>query len=177
MTGSQYRVDGHSKPDGQNDIERAGLSELSEQGGSGPGSYIYLKPGQTPGNVLIEIKSGKIKGNPTLWSWHIWIVDKYPTVLEVGKYGGDGAETVQLMSHLLGPTRRLIHSIVKVRIRNSACNTNGAGKTRSRHMMFVSIKTFMTAVASYLISFGNREEMMWIMEKQMLSKREGLLLR
>ncbi|MDO5420714.1 MAG: hypothetical protein Q4F50_11705 [Bacteroides sp.] len=90
------------KPDGQNDIERAGLSELSEQGGSGPGSYIYLKPGQTPGNVLIEIKSGKIKGNPTLWSWHIWIVDKYPTVLEVGKYGGDGPETVQLMSHLLG---------------------------------------------------------------------------
>lgn len=39
------------------------------------------------------------------------------------------------------------------------------------------IKTFMTAAASYLISFGNREEMMWIMEKQMLSRREGLLLR
>ena len=49
---------------GHNDIEKAGLSELSEQGGSGPGSYIYVKPGQTPGNVLIEIKSGKIKGNP-----------------------------------------------------------------------------------------------------------------
>ena len=97
------------KPDGQNDIERAGLSELSEQGGSGPGSYIYLKPGQTPGNVLIEIKSGKIKGNPTLWSWHIWIVDKYPTVLEVGKYGGDGPETVQLMSHLLGAYEK-VHS-------------------------------------------------------------------
>ena len=44
-------------------------------------------------------------------------------------------------------------------------------------MMFVSIQTFMTAAASYLISFGNREEMMWIMEEQMLSKREGLLLR
>lgn len=50
------------KSDEQNDIERAGLSELSEQGGAGPGSYIYVKPGQTPGNVLIEIKSGKIKG-------------------------------------------------------------------------------------------------------------------
>ena len=87
---------------GRNDIERAGLSKLSEQGGSGPNSYIYVKPGQKPGNVLIEIKSGKIKGNPTLWSWHIWIVDKYPTVLNVGKYGGDGAATVQLMSHLLG---------------------------------------------------------------------------
>ena len=87
---------------GRNDIERAGLSKLSEQGGSGPNSYIYVKPGQKPGNVLIEIKSGKIKGNPTLWSWHIWIVDKYPTVLNIGKYGGDGAETVQLMSHLLG---------------------------------------------------------------------------
>lgn len=87
---------------GRNDIERAGLSKLSEQGSSGPNSYIYVKPGQKPGNVLIEIKSGKIKGNPTLWSWHIWIVDKYPTVLNVGKYGGDGAATVQLMSHLLG---------------------------------------------------------------------------
>ena len=87
---------------GRNDIERAGLSKLSEQGGSGPNSYIYVKPGQKPGNVLIEIKSGKIKENPTLWSWHIWIVDKYPTVLNVGKYGGDGAATVQLMSHLLG---------------------------------------------------------------------------
>ena len=72
---------------GHNDIEKAGLSELSEQGGSGPGSYIYVKPGQTPGNVLIEIKSGKIKGNPTLWSWHIWIVDKYPTVLDVASQG------------------------------------------------------------------------------------------
>ena len=86
----------------QNDIERAGLSKLFKQGGSGPDSYIYVKPGQKPGNVLIEIKSGKIKGNPTLWSWHIWIVDKYPTVLNIGKYGGDGAETVQVMSHLLG---------------------------------------------------------------------------
>ena len=72
---------------GHNDIEKAGLSELSEQGGSGPGSYLYVKPGQTPGNVLIEIKSGRIKGNPTLWSWHIWIVDNYPTVLDVAESG------------------------------------------------------------------------------------------
>ena len=92
---------------GHNDIEKAGLSELSEQGGSGPGSYIYVKPGQTPGNVLIEIKSGKIKGNPTLWSWHIWIVDKYPTVLDVASQGGDGPKTVQLMSHLLGAYERV----------------------------------------------------------------------
>ena len=66
-------------------------------------------PDRNRGNVLIEIKSGKIKGNPTLWSWHIWIVDKYPTVLEVGKYGGDGPETVQLMSHLLGAYEK-VHS-------------------------------------------------------------------
>ena len=92
---------------GHNDIEKAGLSELFEQGGSGPGSYIYVKPGQTPGNVLIEIKSGKIKGNPTLWSWHIWIVDKYPTVLDVASQGGDGPKTVQLMSHLLGAYERV----------------------------------------------------------------------
>ena len=92
---------------GHNDIEKAGLSELSEQGGSGPGSYIYVKPGQTPGNVLIEIKSGKIKGNPTLWSWHIWIVDKYPTVLDVASQGGDGPKTVHLMSHLLGAYERV----------------------------------------------------------------------
>ena len=95
------------KSDEQNDIERAGLSELSEQGGAGPGSYIYVKPGQTPGNVLIEIKSGKIKGNPTLWSWHIWIVDNYPTVLDVASQGGDGPKTVQLMSHLLGAYERV----------------------------------------------------------------------
>ena len=87
---------------GRNDIERAGLGELSEQGGSGPNSYIYVKPGKSPGNVLIEIKSGKIKGNPTLWSWHIWIVDEYPTVLNVASQGGDGPQMVQLMSHLLG---------------------------------------------------------------------------
>ena len=92
---------------GHNDIEKAGLSELSEQGGSGPGSYIYVKPGQTPGNVLIEIKSGKIKGNPTLWSWHIWIVDNYPTVLDVASLGGDGPKTVHLMSHLLGAYERV----------------------------------------------------------------------
>ena len=95
------------KSDEQNDIERAGLSELSEQGGAGPGSYIYVKPGQTPGNVLIEIKSGKIKGNPTLWSWHIWIVDNYPTVLDVASQGGDGSKTVHLMSHLLGAYERV----------------------------------------------------------------------
>ena len=92
---------------GHNDIEKAGLSELSEQGGSGPGSYIYVKPGQTPGNVLIEIKSGRIKGNPTLWSWHIWIVDNYPTVLDVASQGGDGPKTVHLMSHLLGAYERV----------------------------------------------------------------------
>ena len=92
---------------GHNDIEKAGLSELSEQGGSGPGSYIYVKPGQTPGNVLIEIKSGKIKGNPTLWSWHIWIVDNYPTVLDVASQGGDGPKMVHLMSHLLGAYERV----------------------------------------------------------------------
>ena len=93
--------------DEQNDIERAGLSELSEQGGAGPGSYIYVKPGQTPGNVLIEIKSGKIKGNPTLWSWHIWIVDNYPTVLDVASQGGEGPKMVHLMSHLLGAYERV----------------------------------------------------------------------
>lgn len=87
---------------GRNDIERAGLSELSEQGGSGADSYIYVKPGHAPGNVLIEIKSGKIKGNPTLWSWHIWIVNEYPTVLDVNRTKGNGAERVLLMSHLLG---------------------------------------------------------------------------
>ena len=92
---------------GHNDIEKAGLSEWSEEGGSGPVSYIYVKPGQTPGNVLIEIKSGKIKGNPTLWSWHIWIVDNYPTVLDVASQGGDGPKTVHLMSHLLGAYERV----------------------------------------------------------------------
>ncbi|WP_075555576.1 hypothetical protein [Parabacteroides timonensis] len=94
------------EPGEQNDIRRAGLAELSEQGGAGPNSYIYVKPGQKPGNVLIEVKSGKIKGNPTLWSWHIWIVEEYPTVrtlIKINKPGSEGgAGEVQLMSHLLG---------------------------------------------------------------------------
>ncbi len=94
-------------------VEKAGLAALFESGGSGPNSHIYVRPGNKPGNVLIKIKSGKIKGAPTLWSWHIWIVKEYPTVKTIIKSTlpliarGDlqyklGTERVDLMSHLLG---------------------------------------------------------------------------
>lgn len=95
---------------GSDYIEKAGLSALFESGGTGPDSHIYVRPGNMAGNVLIEIKSGKIKGAPTLWSWHIWIVNEYPKVKTITKAGignpvglGDnGDDNVRIMSHLLG---------------------------------------------------------------------------
>lgn len=87
---------------GNNPVERAGLKRLQELGGSGPNSYIYVEGGDNAGNVLIEIRSGKLERKETLWSWHIWIVDEYPTVETINKTGGNGAAQVKLMSHLLG---------------------------------------------------------------------------
>ena len=128
------------KSDGQNDIERAGLSELSEQGGSGPGSYIY-RPGQT-WEMLDRDPSRKDRGNPTLWSWHIWIVDKYPTVLEVGKYGGDGPETVQLMSHLLGAYEKVHSQYSADEFREFGMQYQwGRKRPVPGNMMFMSIRT------------------------------------
>ena len=159
----------------QNDIERAGLSKLFKQGGaSGPDSCIHVKPGQKPGNVLIEIKSGKIKGNPTLWSWHIWIVDKYPTVLNIGKYGGDGAETVQLMSHLLGA-----YEAVNSQYSESAYKEFGMQYQWGRkdpfpaHDVRDKYELLLTAMASHLISFGSRKGIGRIMVLIMLRRQRG----
>lgn len=87
---------------GDTPIQRAGLEVLKELGGTGPNSYIYLQAGDMAGNVLIELRSGKLERRQTLWSWHIWIVDEYPTVKTLNRTGGDGAVQVKLMSHLLG---------------------------------------------------------------------------
>lgn len=87
---------------GDSPIQRAGLEILKELGGTGPNSYIYLQAGDKAGNVLIELRSGKLERRQTLWSWHIWIVDEYPTVKTLNKTGGNGAMQVKLMSHLLG---------------------------------------------------------------------------
>lgn len=87
---------------GDTPIQRAGLEVLKELGGTGPNSYIYLQAGDMAGNVLIELRSGKLERRQTLWSWHIWIVDEYPTVKTVERTGGSGAVRVKLMSHLLG---------------------------------------------------------------------------
>lgn len=123
--------------------------------------------------MLIEIKSGKIKGNPTLWSWHIWIVDKYPTVLDVASQGGDGPKTVQLMSHLLGAYERVQSQYSADAYREFGMQYQWGRKDPfPAHDVRVN-KTFMTAVASYLISFGNREEMMWIMENRCSASERG----
>lgn len=87
---------------GETPIQRAGLEVLKELGGTGPNSAIYLQAGDKAGNVLIEIRSGKLERRQTLWSWHIWIVDEYPTVKTLDRLGGNGAAKVKLMSHLLG---------------------------------------------------------------------------
>lgn len=150
---------------------------MSEQGGSGLGSYIYVKPGQTPGNVLIEIKSGKIKGNPTLWSWHIWIVDNYPTVLDVASQGGDGPKTVHLMSHLLGAYER-----VQSQYSADAYREFGMQYQWGRKDPFPAHDVRVNK--NFYDGSGKLFDFLWEQRgndvdygKQMLSRREGLLLR
>lgn len=102
--------------DGTNKTEVAGLKDLSRMGGTGPNSYIYVRPGNEAGNILIELKSGKIAGNPTLWSWHIWIVDEYPKEIHVHKYKSaenDAAPELFLMDHLLGAKSAPLYDLMK----------------------------------------------------------------
>lgn len=90
-------------------LEKSGLEILEHFGGAGPESYILVKAGATPGNILIEVRSGKLAMRNTLWSWMIWILDEYPTVIPIDKTmtggGGNVADKVYLMSHHLGAKR------------------------------------------------------------------------
>lgn len=83
---------------GNSAAERSGLKRLQKQGHD----YIYVQAGQHAGNVLIELRSNKLERRETLWSWHIWIVDEYPTLQTVQREGSSGAAEVKLMSHLIG---------------------------------------------------------------------------
>lgn len=82
---------------GNSSLERSGLKRLQKQGHD----YIYVQAGRNAGNVLIELRSNKLERKETLWSWHIWIVDEYPT-LQTVRNNSSGAAEVKLMSHLIG---------------------------------------------------------------------------
>lgn len=81
------------------DLSLSGLEHLSIYKASDGQRYVHVDAGDIPGNVLIAIRSSKIQSRPILWSWHIWIVDEYPVVRNVGY---QNKLRVDLMSHLLG---------------------------------------------------------------------------
>ncbi|MGI6074482.1 MAG: BACON domain-containing protein [Fermentimonas sp.] len=103
----KYLTNGEVKGD---NLKLSGLEHLKVIVGKDGKRYIHVHAGDMPGNILISIQSSKINRQPTIWSWHIWIVDDYPKVLEIdspkGKPGvafvPDGLPTVNLMSHLIG---------------------------------------------------------------------------
>ena len=70
------------KADGTYDYAGGGIKRLERVRGAGPDSYIYVEANGKIGNALIGIRSKKIPGNPTLWSWHIWVVDDYPKAIQ-----------------------------------------------------------------------------------------------
>ncbi|MGI6074481.1 MAG: hypothetical protein ACOYEA_07575 [Fermentimonas sp.] len=89
------------------DLQLSGLEHLKVVVGTDGKRYVHVQAGNIPGNVLISIQSSKINSQPTLWSWHIWIVNEYPEVrtiepdvslLEVPK----DSPIVHVMSHLIG---------------------------------------------------------------------------
>ncbi|MDO5017493.1 MAG: hypothetical protein Q4E10_03910 [Porphyromonas sp.] len=92
-----------NNPDETDFVKRSGLKYLRKVG-SGSTGYIYVLPGDKAGNVLVELRSGKKHRNPTLWSWHIWILDAYPTTIAVEKYKSNAGdqERMDLMSHIIG---------------------------------------------------------------------------
>lgn len=81
------------KADGTYDYSGGGIKRLERVRGTGPDSYIYVEANGKVGNALIGIRSKKIPGNPTLWSWHIWVVDDYPKAIETyqreNRHGGN----------------------------------------------------------------------------------------
>lgn len=96
---------GTTDPEEKN-IRLSGLKSLRISKDESSLGYIYVEAGTKPGNLLITLQSDKIRRNPTLWSWHIWIVDEYPTARRINKpaAGGD-APYVDLMTRLLGAER------------------------------------------------------------------------
>lgn len=49
--------------------------------GDGPTGYVYVYPGdEHTGNAMITIKNKR--GN-ILWSWHIWVLDEYPSMISL----------------------------------------------------------------------------------------------
>lgn len=67
-------------PDATGGLAQAGIAKLERQGRGNDG-YVYLQLSGKPmiGSALIAIRSGKLPGQPILWSWHIWVVSEYPS--------------------------------------------------------------------------------------------------
>lgn len=81
-----------ARKDGTFDLSTGGISRLRSVSRSVSGvikRYIYVLPSgdkmasaKKRGNALIGIRSSKILGSPNLWSWHIWMVDEYPSMVQ-----------------------------------------------------------------------------------------------
>ncbi len=81
-----------ARKDGTFDLSTGGISRLRSVSRSVSGvikRYIYVLPSgdkmasaKKRGNALIGIRSSKILGSPNLWSWHIWMVDEYPKMVQ-----------------------------------------------------------------------------------------------
>lgn len=97
--------------------------------------------------------------------------------MEVGKYGGDGPETVQLMSHLLGAYEKVHSQYSADEFREFGMQYQWGRKDPfPAHDVRVNTNFYDGNGKSFDFLWEQRE-MMWIMEKQMLSKREGPFLR
>lgn len=84
------------------DLQPGGISRLRKYVTKEGKQYIYVaSSGVKAGSALIGMRSGKIHGNPNLWSWHIWIVDEYPEVLQT-KERGKAVKSLRVLNCRLG---------------------------------------------------------------------------
>lgn len=75
---------------GDIDLTPGGIKVLKKYTDSHGVRYLYVLPSgvkPTGGSALVGIRSGKIDGAPTLWSWHIWMVEEYPMVFHADPTG------------------------------------------------------------------------------------------
>lgn len=85
------------------DLHPGGIARLRKYVTKEGKQYIYVaSSGIKAGSALIGIRSGKINGFPNLWSWHIWIVDEYPEVIQTAKRGRKTVESLRVLNCRLG---------------------------------------------------------------------------
>ena len=102
------RIDGMT---GATPTEKAGLSLLKildSQTGKASDDFILVRAGSQPGNVSIALRSGR-GAKEILWSWHIWILKEYPSLINIPAVISDGITGVssRIMSHIIGATTKV----------------------------------------------------------------------